>query len=67
MSFYTFRPITEAPKDGRSLVLADDTGWSAVGHWARDFWALGHADQPGVIEQIEFEPTKFAHPKRARA
>lgn len=67
-SRYHFQAISEAPRDGRSLVLADETGWQAVGHGdaESDVWWLGHKDQPGVIEQLEFEPTRFAFPTSRR-
>ena len=64
MSRYRFCPIIQAPKGrGQTLVLADDTGWMAVGHWTGNMWAIGRHDQPGVREELEFEPTKFALPK----
>lgn len=66
MSRYVFQPISDAPKDGRTLILGDDAGCRAAGHWAGDMWAQGHKDSGWPVEQVDFEPTKFALPKYAR-
>lgn len=66
MSRYTFHPIADAPLDGSSLVLASDDGWQAVGHFDKGIWWLGHSDQPNALEQLDFEPTKYAQPRRQR-
>jgi hypothetical protein len=65
MRRYDFQPIAGVPLDGQTLILADDSGWMAAGHWVSDMWALGHADEHR-IEQLDFEPTKFALPQRRR-
>lgn len=59
-----YLPISEAPKDGRTLLVADDIlgGWRAVAHWAGDFWALGHKDDDGVRVEVDFVPTRFVDP-----
>lgn len=67
MTRYTFRDIASAPRDGRTLILSDDTGWQAVGHWSKDFWAEGHKGGSGPVIQLDFEPTNFADPHAEEA
>jgi hypothetical protein len=56
-----WRPIEEAPRDGRSMQLADETGMRAAAYWTGTMWAYAVADL-GYVEQVEFEPTRFRGP-----
>lgn len=58
------RPISEAPRDGRTLMLMDDTGWRAVGYWSDGMWAEGHKEECRTPVEIEFEPTHFEDPNQ---
>jgi hypothetical protein len=50
------KPIESAPKDGTRIVVFDNTGAVAAACWTGDMWAY-----PDTVEQIDLEPTKWAH------
>lgn len=65
----TFLPIALAPKDGTRLLVAGGPTYAAA-CWRCGMWTYpsGVDEEPGTIEQLDFEPTHFARPDReARA
>lgn len=54
-------PIADAPRDARSMVVADEAGNRAVAYWTGDMWAHEVPDRAQML-QLEFEPTRFHGP-----